>query len=388
MKILYVTSGGSVHEQRFLQKFAESKHTFYYAYLRRNGEQYADPRIPSYYLGFDADGPVGPASRLWAGGRAYFRFRKLLQSLKPDVLHVGPVNSTGLFGALCGFHPLLLMPWGSDILILPQESAFYRIASLYVIHRSDMITCDCESVKTRIVELGQYPAERIVTFPWGIDLQQFRPSAGLRKELRSRLGCESSKVILMNRAFLPVYGIEYFLRALPRVCQTVEDMCVLLIGEGPLKGALGSLVRELNLEKFVRIVGQVANEQMSSFLNAADLYVSTSLSDGTSLSLLEAMACHLPVIVTDVPANLEWVRDGVNGFVVPRRDVHRLADGIIEILQNESLANHMGECNLKIARERADWNKNYAVLEEIYCELEARFHLTGNGAESGPRVHF
>jgi glycosyltransferase involved in cell wall biosynthesis len=383
MKILYLTAGGSVHDQRFLRKFVQSKHTFYYVYLHDPGEKYAEPGIPSYCLGFDDTNPKGFLTRVWATFRCYWRFRRLLRQLKPDILHVGPVNSAGLFVVLSGFHPVLLMAWGSDILVLPEtKGVLYRMMARYIIRRSDMIACDAVTVKNRILELTHFPPDRIVVFPWGIDLHQFHPSLDKRKEARSRLGFEDSRVILMNRSFAPVYGVEFFLRALPRVSQRVKNARVLLIGDGPLKADLLSLVRELYLENVVRFMGEVSNSQMAAYLNAADLYVSTSLSDGTSTSLLEAMACGIPVVISDAPANLEWVKDGENGFFVPRRNVERIADRIVEILQNEPLARRMGELNLKIAYERADWDKNYATLEGMYSELETRFNLTVENARS------
>jgi glycosyltransferase involved in cell wall biosynthesis len=84
---------------------------------------------------------------------------------------------------------------------------------------------------------------------------------------------------------------------------------------------------------------------------------------------LEALACGLPVVVTDVPANLEWVEDGINGLVVPRQSSERLAEAIITLLQDEQRAQNMGKNNLKIALERADWDRNFAKLEEIYRRL-------------------
>jgi glycosyltransferase involved in cell wall biosynthesis len=108
---------------------------------------------------------------------------------------------------------------------------------------------------------------------------------------------------------------------------------------------------------------------MPAYLNASDLYVSSSLSDGTSLSLLEAMACGLPVVVTDVPAILEWVVNGENGLVVPRRSIDELAEAIIYLLQREDVRKEMGEKNIAIAKERADWDKNFKKLEDIYETL-------------------
>jgi glycosyltransferase involved in cell wall biosynthesis len=108
---------------------------------------------------------------------------------------------------------------------------------------------------------------------------------------------------------------------------------------------------------------------MAMYLNAADIYISTSLSDGTSCSLLEAMACRLPVVVTDLPAIREWVKDDVNGYLVPSENSAALAERIVTLLGNEPLRDQMGTRNLVIAQERADWERNFSILEEIYRGL-------------------
>ncbi len=123
------------------------------------------------------------------------------------------------------------------------------------------------------------------------------------------------------------------------------------------------------LEGVVRFVGAVAPEQMPAWLRAADVYVSNSWSDGASLSLLEAMACGLPAVVTDVPALLEWVSDGVNGLVVRRGDSLGLADAILRLLADEPLRRRMGQQNAAIAAARADWTANFQRLEAIYQQL-------------------
>jgi D-inositol-3-phosphate glycosyltransferase len=81
--------------------------------------------------------------------------------------------------------------------------------------------------------------------------------------------------------------------------------------------------------------------------------------------------CGSPVVVTDIPAILEWVDDGYNGYVVPRRDSEDLAVKTLELLQDQPLREKMSERNLSIARERADWDKNFRKLECMYDMLRA-----------------
>ncbi len=104
-----------------------------------------------------------------------------------------------------------------------------------------------------------------------------------------------------------------------------------------------------------------------------DVYVSTSLSDaGIDASTAEAMACGLPVVVTDVADNKKWVDNGVNGFVVPVKDPKSLAEKIIYLLQNEDIRKKFGKINRKIIEERNNYYKEMKKMEDIYKELIRR----------------
>jgi len=113
------------------------------------------------------------------------------------------------------------------------------------------------------------------------------------------------------------------------------------------------------------VIGRVPNTQLPAILNCADVYVSTSLSDGTSLSLLEALACGLGIIVTDVPAIKEWVSED-NGILVRIKDIQGIITALEKYYADPGLAKKHGEKNIQIANDRADWNKNYEKLNLIY----------------------
>lgn len=369
-RILYLSSGGSIHDRRFLVKLAERGYTTCYAYLNPAGKRDVDGLrgdVTTCHLGYDpARSKVGKATDLL---KAYRTLVRLLGTFRPDVLHAGWVQRPGLMAAISGYRPFLLMPWGSDVLVSPKRGTLVRALTRYVIRQADMITCDAESVKREIIRLASYPPEKIVVFPWGVDLGMFRPAADLRQTTRARLGWKDNKVIIMTRNFWPVYGVEYFLQALPHVFSQIPDARALLVGSGPLESMLRSLADRLGVSDKIRFLGAVPNDHLPRYLNAADLYVSSSLSDGTSLSLLEALACALPVVVTDVGANLEWIDHAVNGLVVPRKDVDALAHSIVSLLLDEELCTAMRTRNLTKARERADWNKNFGILEQLYKHL-------------------
>jgi glycosyltransferase involved in cell wall biosynthesis len=376
MHIAYLSSALSVHDERFLSKLVERGYrttliTYYpgplpprIAALRGLDVVHRRPRVlarwNSRLFGFKAPG-----------------LRRRLAALRPrpDVLHSGYVWKDGFAAALSGFHPHLVMPWGSDVLIEPDRSRVLRWIVRYVLRRADRITCDCAAVADKIVALSGYPRDRIVVFPWGVDRTVFHPDVP-PAAIRSERGWEDKLVLIMTRNFEPIYNVTGFVAALPDVLRMRTDVRVLMAGTGSQERLLKDLVHRLDLEETVHFLGQVSPARLAAYLRAADVYVSNSLSDGASLSLLEAMACGLPAVVTDVPALLEWIEPGVNGFVTPRGDSAALTRTLLDALADggRERLSRMGAANAAVARRRADWERNFGTLEGIYRTLtvEAR----------------
>jgi glycosyltransferase involved in cell wall biosynthesis len=260
------------------------------------------------------------------------------------------------------------MPWGSDVQVMPYRSVTRRMVARYVLRQADMITCDCEAVKNNVIRLAGYSADRIIIAPWGVDLRQFRPMNQLNS-IRSQLGWEHAKILIVTRQLKSFYGIEYLISAMPLILAAEPQVRLLVCGDGPLEAELRKMVDRLQLESVVHFAGFVPNQLLPDYLNAADIYVSPSLEDGSSLCLMEAMACGLPSVVTNIPAVLEWVKHGHNGYVISKRNVEGLASAIVNMLQDDSSRAKMGEASLATARMHADWDKNFKTIEEIYHHL-------------------
>jgi glycosyltransferase involved in cell wall biosynthesis len=119
----------------------------------------------------------------------------------------------------------------------------------------------------------------------------------------------------------------------------------------------------------VKFEGWVDHDELPGWLASSKVYVSTSLSDSLAISNLEAMACGIFPIVTDIPSNREWIEDGENGFIVPTDDPEILAQRMVEAMGNEKIREKAGIHNRRIVGERANWNKNMMEIEELYRVL-------------------
>ena len=125
-------------------------------------------------------------------------------------------------------------------------------------------------------------------------------------------------------------------------------------------------------------VGWIPHEELPAYLASADVYVSTSRSDSTSLSLQEAMACELAPVVTDIPANREWVTDGENGFIVPLDDSEALADRVTTLLESEELRRKFGANCRQIIKTKAEEKTEMIKLEKLYVSVTQMTNRSSN----------
>jgi len=116
----------------------------------------------------------------------------------------------------------------------------------------------------------------------------------------------------------------------------------------------------------VMLPGQISQSELPNLYSSSDLYISASHSDGTSISLLEAIACGIPVIVSDIPGNQEWIEPGFHGWLFPDGDHEALAEAIIDAFRKRDRLPIMGNNARKLAEERADWGLNFQKLLNAY----------------------
>lgn len=358
MRVLYVSSKGSIHDYRFLKKLSEEYDVLFLHYA-------ADRIIPEIYkiknIRIISKKPVFKSFPL---ASEILHFKRVVKEFKPDVIHSGYVWQVGILAAFADVHPHLSMPWGSDILTEPDESLFKKYLVGKVMNQSDHIQCDAEYVKAKIISDYSIQPEKITVFPWGIDLGVFRKLDKI--ECRQKLNIDKNKfVIIFNRHLEPVYGTEVLLDAYRIFAHDKDDVKLIMLSDGSLRPRVMRFISENKLEGKLSLIGRIPNKELPFFLNASDVYVSPSLSDGSSLSLLEAMACGLGIIVTAVPAIKEWVNSG-NGLVTCLRDPSDLSEAMNLYYKNRELVNIHGRKSMEIALRKANWDNNFQRLKEIY----------------------
>lgn len=367
MRICYIADGISVHTQRWVNYFAGKK---------EHEVHLISSRFPSHYEGYDkkikTHHLVRLSPRIWTVSRFVsaviwlLQVRQLVKEIQPDIVDAHFITITGYLGAISGFHPLILTAWGSDILLVPYQSLAHRWLTKQALKRADCVICYAPVLKEGALKLG-VSQERIAVAFTGVDTEKFSPKQG-DSDFLKKLGISTlnSPIVISTRSLKPVYDVQTFVRAIPLVLEEVPEASFIISGEGNQKSHLENLVQSLGIQDKVKFVGRISDGEVPQYIASSDVYVSTSLSDGASLSLLEAMACGLPPVVTDIAANQPWVRDGENGFLFPPKDYKTLAKKVAGLLKDEEKRAACGQASRRIVIERANQETEMAKVEQIY----------------------
>ena len=206
--------------------------------------------------------------------------------------------------------------------------------------------------------------EKISIIPMGVDEAFLEMGKNRKIELNKR-----PFTILSNRNLLPLYNVSLLIRAIPIILKEEPRTKFLIAGDGSEKENLENEVENLNVSYSVQFFGRVPHEEMPNLLSQADIYVSTSLYDGTSVSLLEAMGSGAFPIVTDIPSNREWILPGQNGFLVPANEEKLLAKKIIDAIRDRALLERSRKENLSLIEEKVLWSVNIEKIKKMYSQL-------------------
>ncbi|MBD3367981.1 MAG: glycosyltransferase [Candidatus Eisenbacteria bacterium] len=227
----------------------------------------------------------------------------------------------------------------------------------------DYVTANAKAVGRHVEKAHGIDADRIRVIYNGVDFERLRPrDAGHARR--------AGKTVVMIASLTPKKDPLAFVEVASSVADRCADVTFDVVGDGPLRGSMEELARSKGLGDRLRLLGQT--KDVASVLAAADVSVLTSLKEGCSNVLLESMAVGVPVVVTDVGGNPELVEDGATGFVVPPGDPVALADRVVDILNDETLASSMGEAARRRARREFSTERMVERTTEFYRDAIGR----------------
>jgi L-malate glycosyltransferase len=312
--------------------------------------------------------------------RCYFTYffnlshvRNLLKTIKPDIIHAYYLTNFGFLGASSHFKPFVVSAVGSDALLLPYKSKTKSSISTFLINRivryvvkeADAVISMATHMNNKLLDLGTKP-DKIHLLSEGVDLVKFNIDPNIKRDK------EKIRVI-SSRNLEPVYNIELLIDAIPLVLKEIKDIEFTLIGDGSSRKKLEERVRSSGISDYVTFKGFLDKNEIPKNLNSSDIYVSTSFSDGRSVSLLEAMACGAFPVISDIPANRDIIKDGENGYLFPIDSKDILAEKIISAAKNKDLRTNQSIKNFEFIKNNYEIDFVMSKLYGIYEELVNRY---------------
>lgn len=370
MKICYLADANSIHAQRWIKYFADKGHEVHLISPKRisssdinnfNTTNLLNVKVHVLNVLPHVRNITLPIEIAYNA----LQVKSLLKKIKPEILHAHNVLLCGIVGALSGFHPFVSSAFGSDILVDPKRSVIIKKWIKYALAKSDLITCDADHVKDEMIKLGA-DGKKIKIIFYGTDTRKFRPEERDNKFRKSLFNSES-QIVVSNRRLEPIYDIDTLIDAVPLIIKRHPNTKFIIVGDGSEKDRLMDLAKDLGVLDSIKFVGRVPNVEIPKYIASSDVYVSTSLSDGgIASSTSEAMACGLPVVITDFGVNRAWVEDGINGFIFKPKDSNSLAEKIVYLLKNREVRTKFGLLNRKIIKDRNDYYREMNKMDRIY----------------------
>lgn len=257
------------------------------------------------------------------GANSRMSLASAIQDWRPDVIQVGPITQPGALVSELWDGPLIAASWGFDLMAEVAELSQARTDALETIRRADFFFVDSDATRQRLTP-HLSAEQQVAQFPWGVDDAWFIPE----RLIAGRLERTSEPLHLVStRNHEPVYRVQDAIRAFASIAVRHPDSRMTLAGSGSLTESFRTLVQQLGMVHQVDFVGRISPEAMRSLFARGSVYVTSSAVDGTSVSLLEAMASGIPVIAADTEGNRQWVTSET-GALFPVGDVKRIASAI------------------------------------------------------------
>lgn len=376
LKILYVSDLPGVHDYKNLSEILRNGHRVLY-YCNSKIIEYPSFKRIGYYIpsisGLDIynNPKLSSTSGLFLYQRTK-ELKKIYKDFNPDVVHTGWIQTAGWLAYLAKTKPYLIQPYGSDVFLVPESSLVNRFKTIFAVKNASKVVTNSRTEKDILSKLIPDKSGDIVFIPRGVDLSIFKGkvSESEKEKIKSLLGLKGKIILVSNKNFRPIYGLKYLLIAMERILKKFPEIELVLIGGGPEESNLKKLAQKLNIVRNIIWAGYRTSDEIYSYLQASDIYISSSLSDGSSVSLLEAMASGLPVAITDIPGHREWIEDKKGGLFFQKKDPPSIVETITRLLKvNRSELESMGSINVKVVQERGDFRKNFSLILSLLEEI-------------------
>jgi glycosyltransferase involved in cell wall biosynthesis len=301
--------------------------------------------------------------------RLPFRLARLLARNRVDLIHAHQYSPFfyALTARLLYWHPpILFTEHGRWIPDYPRRKRI--IANRLLLQRRDRVVGVGEYIRQALIINEGILARRVEVLFNGVDLTPYRQPAPDRMATRRDIGLqEDDFVIILVARLVPIKNHLTAVRALHLVALREPNARLILVGEGPEERAIRAGIEEYGLEQRVRLLG--LRTDVPRLLQAADVFLLTSINEGIPLTVIEAMAAGLPVVSTAVGGVAEVVLDGQTGLLAPAGNAEILSQHLLRLSADADLRTQLGQVGRARAFAHFSEDEMLAAYERLYREM-------------------
>lgn len=323
-------------------------------------KEFGEFEIVTWELQTNSNG-VNRVKRLFELTKAILSIKRIAKEFNPDMVIAERTTSYGYLAALSGIKPVVIAQQGITDL-WPLNSPLYIFKKMlqdYAFKKADLLHAWGDVMEKHMQE-SNVDMSKVMVLPKGINLDYF--------EFK-----DTSDTTLINaivtRSLQPEYKHDIILKAFAIIKKQGIPFRLTIIGDGIALKNLKSLARELNIENEVAFLGKIDNNTIPKFLEKANFYISTPITEGVSASLFEAMACGCFPIVSDLPGNRSWIQQKVNGILVNIENEFNLAEELEWAFHNTDFTKKAVTQNRKFVEENANYKLNMKKIACTYNDL-------------------
>lgn len=358
MKLCFLSAASVIHTVRWVNAMVNQGHDVHLMTMHDEKVDKLDRRVTIHRLNIPA--PLGYYLNV-------LQAKKIIRKLQPDILHVHYASGYGTLSRLINYQPTLLSVWGTDVYLFPYESKQKEKILRKNLQAVDYLSSTSIDMKKQTEKFISHKPIDVV--PFGIELNDFQPG---EKESRATI------LIGTVKKLEHVYGIDLLLKSVASLItflrenqmeNLADQIRLQIVGEGPQRLELQALADELKIGAITEFVGLIPNEDVPEYLNNMDIFVALSRSESFGVAVLEASACEVPVVVSDVGGLPEVVDEGKTGYSLAADNTDQIVKRLAELVSDAEKRFEMGKAGREFVKEFYSWDKNVCEMEAVYSKI-------------------
>jgi glycosyltransferase involved in cell wall biosynthesis len=304
---------------------------------------------------------------------AFWKLFRLIRRERPDIVdtHQSKAGALGRLAALVAGTKVTIHTIHGHVFydfFGKLKSSLIVLVERLLARRSSLLVAVSENVRKEVLAFGVGTPEKVITIPYGIELDKYLCIDGHRGDLRRELGLSEREVVIGNvQRLVPTKGHRYLFRSIQLLKESAPEVRFVIAGDGEMRGELEQLAENLGLKERIYFLG--FREDVDNIYADSDALIFPSLTEGAPFAIIEALASARPVVATDVGGISELIDEGQCGFVVPAKDPRALAEALLKLIRDQKLRKTFGENGRNKVYPHLSHTRLVKDMERIYLEL-------------------